>query len=89
VTAPTRPAPPSRLTRWRLSEPVRFFTWPAVAVFAASEGMQDVAAGEWSLWVLADVFCLACLLLAIAAARLSTYSPTGHLRGVREALEHR
>jgi hypothetical protein len=64
------------ITRWRLTEPVRFFLWPAVVVLVVVLALE-VVAGEWSLFLLAEVLAVALLLLAVAAARASVVAPRG------------
>jgi hypothetical protein len=67
-----------RITRWKLTEPVRFYLWPVAAIVA----LPWIAAALWPaagvnrwLCLLAVAADVVIVLAATAAARASVYSP--------------
>lgn len=72
------------LSRLRIQQPVRFFTWPPLALLLVVLVGSVVAAGAW--WALA-VYLPAWALTAAAveAARSSTLSPADVVRALRES----
>jgi hypothetical protein len=75
------------MARWRLTEPLRFYVWPALSPLPVVIAALAVA-GEWLLAAVV-VGQLVTLLLTIGAARASVYSPAGMVRSLREAVGER
>ena len=65
---------PGLIRRLRLTQPVRFYCWPAIVVLLAVLVVPAVAAGAW-LALVVDLPAVAFLVVAVEAARMSTLSP--------------
>lgn len=87
-TGATRPAPRlGRLPRWRLTEPLRLYVWPAVAFLLLAALVIGVNHGLWLALVAGSPAVP--ILAALEAARTSVYSPAGAVAAVRDAMAQR
>jgi hypothetical protein len=76
-----------RVSRWRLTEPLRFYVWPMLLPLLAI-GVALAVAGEWVL-LAALAVTVGALTFALEAARASVYSPAGTVTAIRDALDAR
>lgn len=68
-----------RLHRWKLTEPARFYLWPALLLLLAVLMPPAIAAGAWLALVL-ELPAVAIVALAGEAIRRSTIPPIGMAR---------
>lgn len=84
ATRPTSPPKLGRVARWKLTEPLRLYVWPALLLLLVSGLSAGFRDGDW--WRAALFLAAAGLVaLALEAARESVYSPAGMVRGLRDA----
>lgn len=71
------PEPPGRIPRWRVTEPVRFYLWPAVLAVAGL--LTYLAWHRPTVWAPALVVVVM-LALSVEAVRVSTVTPAELVR---------
>jgi hypothetical protein len=71
------------VARLKLTEPLRFYCWPAVAFLLLALLVLAGTAGEWSRFLLVELPVL--LLAGLEAARGSVYSPRAVVQAVMRA----
>jgi hypothetical protein len=88
MTAPTpiRPAPTytvGLLTRLKLTEPVRLYSYTVLLVLTAGLQLAGLLSGEWAEFTAANGAVLLGVGAAAEAARASVYSPAAVVRELR------
>jgi hypothetical protein len=73
------------VARLKLTEPLRFYCWPAVAFLLLALLVLAGTAGEWSRFLLVELPGLLLLLAGLEAARGSVYSPRAVVQAVMRA----
>ena len=73
MTSTSAPAV-GRVAQWKLTEPVRLYLWPAVALLLTSGLVGGIRDGDWWRACLFVAAAVAIVLMA-EAARASVYSP--------------
>lgn len=75
-----------RVERWKLTEPVRLYSYLLLLVITAGLQLAGVALGEWPEFTAVN----GALLLGVGGAgeaiRASVYSPAGTVRAIRAAV---
>lgn len=87
---PPRPpvtARPGRLTRWKLTEPVRLYAYTVLAAVLLALVLVGTITDEWADALLGVAAAVLAVVPGAEAARASVYSPAGTLTAIRRAVD--